>query len=35
MTLLTDANGDLIQLHNILEVNGVRYLVEPAECVSG
>ena len=35
MTLLTDANGDLNQLHNLLEVNRVRYLVEPVECVSG
>ena len=35
MTLLTSTNGDLIQLHNLLEVNGVHYLVEPVECVSG
>ena len=34
MTLKADASGDLIEHHDMLEVNGFRYWVEPVECVS-
>ena len=34
MTLLTDAKGDLIEHHEILEMEGVRYLLEPIQYVS-
>ena len=29
MTLLADGDGNLIERHDILFLNGVRYLVEP------
>ena len=34
MTLRTNASGKLVEHHDVLEVNGVRCLVEPVECVS-
>ena len=34
MTLRTNASGKLVEHRDVLEVSGVRYLVEPAECVS-
>ena len=34
MTLLVDGKGDLIQRHEVLYVNGVRYLIEPVRKVS-
>lgn len=29
MTLLADGDGNLIERHDLLCVNGVRYIVEP------
>ena len=34
MTLLSDCEGDLIEQHKILCVNGVRYLIEALHEVS-